>query len=478
MNLSFLGAAGEVTGSCYLLSVDGSRFLIDCGMFQGGRDAFQKNRNALDFDAATIDFVLLSHAHIDHCGLLPRLVARGFRGKIYATTATADLVEVMLLDSAHVQARDAERERRHRRAGDMSGGDEDTVLYDLDEARHSLRYFQPVDYDQRIEPAPGIRACFRDAGHILGSAIIEIWVQHAGGEKKLVFSGDLGEPDRPIMRDPTLIESADVLLVESTYGDRDHRTMAATYDEFAQVMTDALARRGGNVIIPAFAVGRIQEVLYVICRLAREGRLQPGNGGNGGLNIFVDSPMGTRATELTMKHHAVLDDDVLELFDLLRRGRHKQHLPHIEFTETPEESIALNRIHQGAIIIAASGMCEAGRIRHHLRQRLSHPENTIVFTGFQAAGTLGRRIVDGAKYVRLFGQDVAVRAEVATIGGLSAHAGQSGLLHWLKGFKQAPQQTWVVHGEPKASHALLDRIKSDLGWANAQCAEAGQQVVL
>ena len=463
MNITFLGAAGEVTGSCFLIDTGKTRFLVDCGMFQGNREAYEKNLHALSFDASTIDFVLLTHAHIDHCGLLPRLCARGFRGPIYATPATADLMGVMLLDSAHVQLKDAERAARHHRAP----AHEVEPLYDVQQALRTLMQNRPVAYDVMFEPHASVRACFRDAGHIIGSASIEVWLAEKGRETKIVFSGDIGERGRPILHDPSRVDSADVLVMESTYGDRDHRSFDDTYREVAEVINRTLHEKRGNVIIPAFAVGRIQEILYVLCKLARDGTI---TGADGGLNIFVDSPMGKKATALTLKHHDVLDDDVLDIFKSLvgAKGKHHRSNPSIQFTETPEESMALNRIDHGAIIIAASGMCEAGRVRHHLRNRLSQSRNTIMLTGYQAFGTTGRRIVDGAKFVRIFGENVAVRAEVATIGGLSAHAGQSGLMWWLSGFAKAPARTFIVHGEAKASKALAEKIVAERKWTNVE----------
>lgn len=472
MNITFLGAAGEVTGSCYLVESGKVRFLVDCGMFQGEKDAWEKNLHALDFDAAAIDFVLLTHAHIDHCGLLPRLCARGFRGSIYATPATADLMEVMLVDSAHVQLKDAERAQRQHRGPEY----EAEPLYDARQALATLRHNRAIAYGVPFEPHAGVRACLRDAGHIIGSASIEVWLNEGGVDRRIVFSGDIGERNRPILRDPQRIGEADVLLVESTYGDRDHRSFDETYSEVTEVINRTLNEKRGNIIVPAFAVGRVQEVLYVLCKLARDGKLQSRNGG---LNIFVDSPMGHKATELMLKHHAVLDEDVLDIFNVLagRPGRRGQNNPSIKFTESPEESMALNRIDSGAIIVSASGMCNAGRIRHHLRHRLPRAANTVLFTGYQAIGTTGRRIVDGAKFVRLFGEDVPVRAEVATIGGLSAHAGQSGLLWWLDGFKRPPAQTFVVHGEPQAASSLAARI-TGRGWTGVTIPRAGEKVSL
>jgi metallo-beta-lactamase family protein len=437
VKLSFLGAAGEVTGSCYLAETGGLKFLIDCGMFQGGRLTRRRNER-FGFAPREIAFVLLSHAHIDHSGLLPRLCAQGFKGPIYATPATIELLGVMLPDSAHLQEREAERE----------GG---APLYTVAQARRSLAQLVPVDYGAQVRPHAAVRCAFRDAGHILGSAILEV---RAGG-RKIVFSGDLGQPARPIVADPQRIAGADVLLVESTYGDRDHKSLLQTLDELAFALTDTLRSRRGNVVIPSFAVGRTQEILYHIGELQRQGRVPR-------MEIYVDSPMALAATRITLRHAA------------------RDELPALEgvrFTESLEDSMKINRIRSGAVIISASGMCEGGRIKYHLKYNLSRPECAIVFVGFQAAGTLGRRIVDGAKTVRLFGEAHAVRAKVFTIGGLSAHADRGALLGWLAGFRRAPQRTFVVHGEPLSAHALRDAIEARFGW-RAEVPAAGQTVSL
>ena len=431
MKLTFLGAAGEVTGSSYLVETREAHFLIDCGMFQGGRAADLKNRR-FGFDPRRIDFVLLSHAHIDHSGLIPRLVAAGFRGTVYATQPTCDLLGVLLPDSGHLQEREAERERGR-------------PLYTEKEARTSLRRLQPVRYDREVRPHPSVQCVFRDAGHILGSAILEIRV----GRTKLVFTGDLGQPGHPIVRDPTPIRSADVLLVESTYGDRNHKSYVQTLDEIAFALTDTLSSRKGNVVIPAFAVGRTQDILQIIGELQQQGRVPR-------MNVYVDSPMATAATRITLKYADLPD------------------LDNVRFTESLEESMRINSVRAGAVIISASGMCDGGRIKHHLRYNISRPECAIMFAGFQAQGTLGRRIVEGAKTVRIFGEPYVVRAKIFTIGGLSAHADQAALLGWLGQFRRAPQQTWVVHGEPLAARALRDEIRRK-GW-NAQVPSPRQSV--
>jgi len=478
LGLSFLGAAGEVTGSCFRVDGDGVRFLVDCGLFQGGRDADAKNASALDFDVKALDFVILTHAHIDHSGLLPRLAARGFRGPIYATPATIDLLGVMLPDSAHIQEKDAEwaREREadsRRHAADRrphaGGYPTDSVertepLYTVAEAEACLRQLTPVAYDRMFVPHPGVRFRFRDAGHILGAAIAEVWIDTARGARKLVFSGDLGQPGRPIMADPTPISEADALVVESTYGDRLHKTLASTYDEIGRVLTATLPH--GNVLIPSFAVGRTQEVLHVLADLVRQGRSPD-------LTIFVDSPLATKATEITAKYAAALDRESRDVGAW--RAQHKDRV-RVLFTETPQDSMAINNITRGAVIVAASGMCEGGRIRHHLKRNLPRAECAIVFTGFQAGGTLGRQIVDGATRVRLFRDDVPVRASVHTIGGLSAHGDQGALLGWLSAFHRAPTRTFVVHGERETAAGFADVVRERLGWTSVEVPQRGDRV--
>jgi len=451
MKLSFLGAAREVTGSCVLVETDEVRFLVDCGMFQGGREAPARNRRRFAFDPAGLDFVLLSHAHIDHSGLLPRLVREGFKGPIYATSATADLVGVMLPDSGHIQEMDAKRAERHVGRGARRVPE---PLYTVQEAKDSLRLLRSVTYDEPVAPHPSIDCVYRDAGHILGSAILEITVRQAGLATTLVASGDLGQPGRPIVRDPTIVENADVLLIESTYGDRAHRDLPATLVELEQVIAGTV-RRGGNVIVPAFAVGRTQEVLYHLSQLARAGRLPK-------VEIYVDSPMATAATAITARHHALFDEEARELEAWRHNG---SGLSAVRFVASAEESMALNAVRAGAVIIAASGMCDAGRVRHHLRHNLERAECSVLITGFQAQGTLGRRLVDGARRVRIFGDELTVRASIHTLGGLSAHADQPALLRWAAGFRRAPRRTFVVHGEASAAEALAARLEADLGWS-------------
>jgi metallo-beta-lactamase family protein len=455
MKLSFLGGAREVTGSCFLVETDDARFLVDCGMFQGGHEAEARNRAALDFEVGALDFVLLTHAHLDHSGLLPRLLAFGFNGPVYATAATRDLLGVMLADSAFISERESEWRRREGRPVEP--------LYTVTQAQAATSRVRVVGYGADFAPKSGIRVCFRDAGHILGSAIIEVWLGTGTRARKLVFSGDLGQPGHPIVRDPTPVEHADVLLVESTYGNRLHKNLAQTLEEFVRAVTETF-ERGGNVVVPAFAVGRTQALLYLIARLHREGRMPP-------LDVFVDSPMALAATEVTLRHLDLADEDAKETLRWVQSKRR----PRIQFVEQQAQSIALNSVRSGALVISASGMCDAGRIKHHLKHNLPRTECSIVFTGFQASGTLGRRIVDGAETVRIFGGDVAVRAQVHTIGGLSAHADRDALLGWLGRFGRPPGQTFVVHGEAQTAQGFAATVQQRLGW-NAAAPAQGSTV--
>jgi metallo-beta-lactamase family protein len=475
MKLTFLGAAREVTGSCYLMEADGVRFLVDCGMFQGGRETRAKNQRAFPFDPRSIDFVILTHAHIDHSGLLPRLVALGFKGTIHTTRATCDLLAVMLPDSAHIQEKEAEYANLNRFRKDMARREaarglpprDIAPLYTVAQAQASLKRLNPVDYDLEIAPHPQVHCIFRDAGHILGSAIVEVWVDEVGHRRKIVFSGDLGQPARPLLRDPTPIHDADYLVVESTYGDRDHKSMEATQDELVEAINDTIERKGGNVIIPAFAVGRTQDMLYLLADLTRQARIPK-------LSVFVDSPMATAATEITYKHMELLD---AETHALLGKHGGAAHFRKLDFVEDVEESKALDRISGGAVIISASGMCEAGRIKFHLRANLPRRESTVLITGFQAAGTFGRRLVDGAKRVRLLGEDIAVRADLYTLGGLSAHADRSALLAWLGHFRSKPRQVFVVHGEDTVATGFAADLQAQFGW-DATAPTPGHGVIL
>ncbi|MCM2326247.1 MAG: MBL fold metallo-hydrolase, partial [Lysobacter sp.] len=444
MQIRFMGAAREVTGSCFLVDTGRMRFAVDCGMHQGGREAGPRNRAFPGFDPAGLDFALVTHAHLDHCGLLPVLSARAPALPVYTTRATADLLPVMLLDSAHIQA----REKAHARGPAIA------PLYGAPDVERAMRRVSGVPYGVEFRPHADARVRFLDAGHILGSAIAEVRVRDGGRERRVVFSGDLGQPARPIVRDPEIVAQADVLLVESTYGDRLHKSMDETLRELVGAIDETLSRRRGNLVVPAFALGRAQELLILLYELCERGELE-------GLNVFVDSPLARQATAVTFAHLESLDPVVRRFAEALRRRR----LPYrLRFTRTPEESMAINKIRSGAIIIAASGMCEAGRVRHHLRHNLGREECGVLFTGFQAGGTLGRRLVDGARSVRLFGETIPVRARLHTLGGLSAHADQRALLAWLGGFRRPPAHTFVVHGEESAALAFAGAVGSTLGW--------------
>jgi metallo-beta-lactamase family protein len=456
MKISFFGAAGEVTGSCFLIESEAVCFLVDCGMFQGGRDAYPKNSRALSFDVRKIDFVLLTHAHIDHSGLLPRLTMLGYKGPIYTTPATIDLLQVLLLDSAHIQEKESEWVLRHRHRRGASARGVQTPLYTVTQAEFCLRQMRAVAYGESFAPAHGVRCCLRDAGHILGSAIIELWLEDGGKTRKLVFSGDLGQPNRPVLHNPALIEEADILVVESTYGNRLHKKLDETLDEIIEAFHYTLHKKRGNVIIPAFAVGRTQEMLYVLADLVRHGRMAP-------LKVYVDSPMASKATAITLRHQSLLSGETQELISWQQRNPDKMD---IEFVADVEQSMRLNDLRHGAVILSASGMCEAGRIKYHLQNNLPRAESSVLITGFQAAGTLGRRLVDGAKMVRLFGQQTPVRADIFTIGGLSAHADQAALLAWLGAFRKPPQHTFIVHGEAETAAVFADIVRRKLGWSN------------
>jgi len=443
VKLTFCGAARQVTGSCFLFETETCRFLVDCGLFQGNATTRAQNYAPFAFEPRKLDFVVLTHAHLDHSGLLPRLCAAGFTGPICATPATKELLGVLLPDSAHLQKVEAERAARH--------GRDFTAVYGIEDVTKALGQVTAVPYDMPFEPAPQIRVCLRDAGHILGSAIVELRI----GERKVVVSGDLGQPGRPILRDPTPIADADILLLESTYGDRNHKALAQTLDELVATLQKGLASNRGVVLVPAFAVGRTQEFLYYLNQLTRAGRLPD-------LTVFVDSPMATEVTRITARHLELFDEEARRLAQSgPMDGKSSVHL---SFTASVHDSMALNRIQSGAIIVAASGMCDGGRIRHHLKHHLPNPHATVLIIGFQAAGTLGRRLVDRATSVRIMGEDVPVRAEIVTLGGFSAHADQSALFGWARNFTKPPAMTYLVHGEERASLALGERLRTNLGW--------------
>jgi len=462
VQVTFHGAAGEVTGSCHLIEAAGARVLLDCGLIQGNVKDEARNFEPFPFDPASIDAVVLSHAHIDHSGRLPLLIKSGFRGRIFTHPASVDLCQVMLRDSGYLQEKDAEWENRKR---ERKGLRLVQPLYTVQDAEQAMDAFVALEYARPTQILPNIEVCLHDAGHILGSSIVEVTVTENGGHKRLVFSGDLGQTGVPILRDPAILTQADLLLLESTYGDRCHKDQAATYTEIAGVLNEAAAREG-KILIPAFAVGRTQELLYLFARHFQEW-------GVGNWQIFLDSPMAISATEIYEKHHRVYDKEAAALYN---NEGFRASLPNLRFVRTPEESIQLNQIHSGAIIIAGSGMCTGGRIRHHLKHNAWRKNTHIMIVGFQARGTTGRALVDGAQYIHLWGETIRVAAQVHTIGGMSAHADQHDLVTWLGHFTPLPR-TYLVHGEEQA----LLNLQSAIQMAHqhpVQIARSGMRVQL
>lgn len=448
--LQFVGAAQQVTGSCYLIRINGKQILLDCGMVQGANQIREWHKFRFAFKPKDIDLVILSHAHIDHSGLLPLLVARGFDGKIICTPGTAQLLPVLLKDSVHLYLKDLEwQNKKAARAGRKI---QDPVL-SVQDAERVVQLCETLGYKKRITPLPGLELEFSDAGHILGSAIIQLWLKGHKAMRKLVFSGDLGNPATVLMHDPSAIGEADIVLMESTYGDRNHQNLDNSLDEMAQALEQA-NKDGGNVFIPAFALGRSQEILYYLAQLHHQGRLKQ-------RMIFLDSPMAINITNIYNDYLECLDQKDLAAIGFKKGMQLQDLLPMLRLTESVDESMAINRVSGGAIIIAGSGMCNGGRIVHHLKHNLWKSANHLIFVGFQAMGTLGRRLVDGERRVRLFGQDIVVKAKVHTIGGFSAHAGQSELLSWAQAIGGQPE-FYLVHGEPQAQHILQQQL-SELG---------------
>lgn len=449
MKIEFLGGARTVTGSCFIVKDEDFTIMVDCGMFQGKNDIRERNYIQHIYAPKKIDALLLTHAHIDHSGLIPRLVKNGFYGNIYATKATVDLCSVMLPDSAHIQEMDVKWQNKKNRKLNRS-----TVepIYTVEDAEACLGNFVPVAYGEIIQIHPRVEVRFRDAGHILGSAFIELWVDNGGTKTKIVFSGDLGPKGQVIIRDPEVIDDADILLIESTYGDRLHKNKEDTYEEFKQIILDSANNRG-NIVIPAFAVGRTQEIIYTLSQLFKSGDVPQ-------IPVYIDSPLAISATEIFRKNIQCFDE---ETRTLLSNGDSPFDFPTLQFVRTTDESKLLNTEARGAIIIAGSGMCTAGRIIHHLQNNLYRPESSVIFVGFQAEGTLGRRLVDGVQQVKIYGIDVSVKARISTLGGFSAHADKDGLLEWLSGVKNNKLKVFVVHGEPESSAALAETIRTSLG---------------
>ncbi len=447
MQVRFHGAAGEVTGSCHEVEANGHRLLLDCGMIQGSDEDERRNWDPFPFDPQEIDAVVLSHAHIDHSGRLPLLVKRGYRGPIWTQWATADLLKVMLEDAASLAEMDAERDNKYRRDGKTNH----KPLFNHGDVARVLDQVRAIDYDQPKKILGGVTVTLRDAGHILGSASVEVVADEPTGRRTLAFSGDIGPHGTPILRDPVPVPAADLVLLESTYGGREHRERGATLDEIKDVLDHAWADQG-NVIIPAFAVGRSQELLYWFARQWDEWDMSR-------WKIFLDSPMAMRVVDVYGRHETLFDEDAQEVWN----GRpHPFKLPNLHLTPEVSQSQEINNIRGGAIIIAGSGMCNGGRVRHHLRQNLGRKQAHVMFVGYQAKGTLGRRLVDGAESVRMWGEEIRVNALRHTVGGLSAHAGQSGLVDWYGQIAGRPPVV-LVHGEDDAREALATALDRKLG---------------
>ncbi len=455
MKIKFLGAATSVTGSCHLITTQKHKILLDCGMFQGSDEMEALNREPFGIDPSEIDFVILSHAHIDHSGRLPLLVKQGYKGQIYCTDATADLLDIMLKDSGYIQEREAEwKNKKSQRVGKPLV----QPLYTFNDATVTLKQVRPVLYNQLVELDPDIKIVFNDAGHVLGSSIVELFIKENDNISKVVFSGDLGMKNRPILRDPTIIKKADYLIMEATYGSRVHGKNAASIEQLIDIVLKT-TRRGGNVIIPSFAVGRTQELIFEFNRFYEEHSEY-----KEALNeimVYIDSPMGTTATEVFRKNAQVFDD---EMKAYILRGDHPLDFKNLKFTRTSEDSKALNLDPSPKIIISSSGMCEAGRIKHHLKHNLWNPKSSIVFVGYQAEGTLGRSLVNGSKVVSIFGEKIHVEAEIYNLEGFSGHADKDGLLEWLSGFQRRPHQIFLIHGEEESKKSFAKTVKDVLGY--------------
>ncbi|MBP2642786.1 MAG: Ribonuclease [Firmicutes bacterium] len=451
MRLTFWGAAMMVTGSSYLLETEGYKLLVDCGMFQGPKAMEALNRQTPGYDPTAIDCVLLTHAHIDHSGLLPKLCKSGFKGKIYATDATTALCKIMLADSAHIQEFEAEvANRKGRRAG----GQPVEPLYTVEDAADCLNQFKPVPYDNKIKLTSNVEVRFNDAGHLLGSSIIEIWVTENGETTKLVFSGDLGQPDQPIIKDPTHIREADYIVLESTYGNRVHGHSDGP-DKLAEIINDTVAR-GGNVVIPAFAVGRTQTIVYYLHELLKAGKIP-------NLPVFIDSPLAISATDIFIEHPEDFDAKAFEL--MFKEKDNPLKLPNLVFTRTSDESKAINSLTEPAIIISASGMADAGRILHHLKHNLWRPDSSVLLVGYQAEGSMGRRLIEGIKRVKIMGEEVSVKAKVYNMDGFSAHADKNQLMDWLAHVETTPTNVFLVHGEQEKAENLSALIKERFGFS-------------
>lgn len=453
MKISFLGAAKTVTGSCYMVETKNSRFLVDCGLFQGHSKENMLNEQPFPFNTSDIDFILITHSHIDHTGRLPKLYLDGYRNEIIGTKATVELCGILLPDCGHIQEFENEWVNRKR---NRAGKAPVPPLYTHQDAIDCLELFRSVHYDETVIINKDIKVKFRDAGHVLGSAILEIWITEDGKETKIVFSGDLGNKGIPILRDPTVIDSADYLVIESTYGNRTHKKNENKLERFVDIINETV-EKGGNIIIPSFAVGRTQEIIYGL----RERREKYGDKLNKLFNIpvYVDSPLAISATEIFRNNPECFDEEARAYIE---NGDNPLEFPGLQFTKSADESRALNEKKESIIVISASGMCEAGRIKHHLKHNLWRSESTILFVGYQAAGTLGRLLVDGAKKVKIFGEEISVKAKIEILDGFSGHADREGLLEWLGNFKKKPRKVFLVHGEDGVIEEFSQLIEDKL----------------
>ncbi len=462
IEVEFLGATGEVTGSCHLVTVGNYKILLDCGLVQGRAKDEERNRQVFPFDPASIDAVVLSHAHIDHSGRLPMLVKAGFRGTIFTHRASRDLCRIMLKDSAFLYQKDVEWENRKRARKGLKLVE---AMYTIDDAAVAMKRFKGLVYQQKKRILPNVTLQLNDAGHILGSSIVELWMEDEGQQRKLVFSGDLGRSGMPILQDPVIIDEADLVIMESTYGDRLHRSWDETTKEISEVLSVAMSGNG-NILMPAFSVGRTQEILYLFAKYYKQWQLDR-------WQIFLDSPLAIEATRIFMNNDDLFNDDMRALF---RKNKRQSILPNLHISRTTNQSMALNRVHAGAIIIAGSGMCSGGRIKQHLKHNVWRSDCHVIISGFQARGTLGRKLVDGAKRITLWGEAVQVAASIHTIGGLSAHADQTALKNWYKNFNNHPRVV-LVHGEPQAQESLREVLQTELN-ADVIIAKRGQKVNL
>ena len=454
MKIEFIGADHEVTGSCHFIECNGHSILVDCGMHQGER-AYEDAK--LPVNASLIEAVLVTHAHIDHSGLLPLLYKNGFRGRIIATKATRELCDIMLRDSAHIQEAECEwKNRKARRAG----GEEVEPMYSMKDAYSVMTCFEGVDYHEIVTVCDGIKARFVDAGHLLGSASIEVWLKEGDTERKIVFSGDVGNANRPLIKDPEYIHDADYVLEESTYGDRDHENKGGVPKDFAKKLAEEIRRTlqgGGNLVIPAFSVGRTQEILYFIRKIKEENMIP----GFSDFPVYMDSPLAVEATTVFKSNFMECYDE--EAMDLVKRGINPIGFKNLHIAVTPDESKAINFDMTPKVIISASGMCEAGRIRHHIKHNLWRKESTILFVGYQSPGTLGYKLTHGAGKVRIFGEDISVQATITNLPGISGHADKTQLLDWIKAFGKTPSKVFIVHGEDQVTDSYAKLVHEETG---------------